>query len=75
MIKYITKICHFLRALKNEIKFRIHDTKSIEYKHRLGHCMECKYMKRGLFKRCSVCSCFIKLKTRFKSESCPLYIW
>ena len=48
--------------------------KAIEAYERLQICQECdKYIK--LAKICRECKCFMPLKTRFRSSTCPLEKW
>ncbi|MCG6170243.1 DUF6171 family protein [Leptospira sp. FAT1] len=43
---------------------------------RLDHCLSCSLLvKSFLSERCSVCSCFVRLKTKVRSESCPIGRW
>ncbi|WP_345702350.1 DUF6171 family protein [Leptospira yasudae] len=43
---------------------------------RLFVCLSCPLlMKRFLSEQCSVCYCFVRLKTKLKSESCPIGRW
>jgi hypothetical protein len=62
-----------------------------ERKNRLATCMSCtlnegdekvtgklaKQGERGLIKtgNCKICGCFVKLKTEYKDENCPLGKW
>jgi|DEB0MinimDraft_10_1074344.scaffolds.fasta_scaffold02741_4 hypothetical protein len=62
-----------------------------ERKNRLATCMTCsleagqkkvtgikaKQGERGLTKtgNCKMCGCFVKLKTEYKDENCPLNKW
>ncbi|EMO96079.1 MULTISPECIES: DUF6171 family protein [Leptospira] len=43
---------------------------------RLSTCLSCSLIiKTFLLERCSVCGCFVRLKTKIKSESCPISKW
>lgn len=48
--------------------------------NRLNICRDCDYFIRkedSIFfsERCSICGCFLKLKTKLKFEECPLKKW
>ncbi|EKR55197.1 DUF6171 family protein (plasmid) [Leptospira interrogans] len=44
--------------------------------HRLEICLSCSLLLKGfLSERCSVCGCFVRLKTKLKQESCPIKKW
>jgi hypothetical protein len=40
---------------------------------RMSKCKVCEKLAFGT--NCSVCACFIDLKTRYKAESCPIDKW
>ena len=43
---------------------------------RLASCGECRHQVETFgLKRCQLCSCFLELKTRVLSESCPIARW
>ncbi|WP_332476728.1 DUF6171 family protein [Leptospira ainlahdjerensis] len=43
---------------------------------RMGTCLTCPLLLNGFFgERCSVCHCFVRLKTKLKRESCPIGKW
>ncbi|EKR98081.1 DUF6171 family protein [Leptospira mayottensis] len=43
---------------------------------RLEICFACPLLLKGfLLERCSVCGCFVRLKTKLKYESCPIKKW
>ncbi|WP_347277582.1 DUF6171 family protein [Leptospira weilii] len=43
---------------------------------RLETCLSCPLLLKGfLSERCSVCGCFVRLKTKFKGERCPIGKW
>ncbi|WP_232424453.1 DUF6171 family protein [Leptospira alstonii] len=45
-------------------------------KKRLETCLSCPLILKGfLSEQCSVCGCFVRLKTKLKSESCPIFRW
>ncbi|MDI7165347.1 hypothetical protein Q4565_11745 [Leptospira santarosai] len=38
--------------------------------------MSCTLILKGfLSERCSICGCFVRLKTKLKSEACPIGKW
>ncbi|OMI16719.1 DUF6171 family protein [Leptospira weilii] len=53
------------------------ETKKTEYYNkRLSLCLSCPLLlKTFLSERCSSCGCFVRLKTKLKSESCPIGKW
>lgn len=43
---------------------------------RLASCGECRHQVQTFgIKRCKLCGCFLELKTRVLSESCPIARW
>ncbi|WP_244265265.1 DUF6171 family protein [Leptospira kmetyi] len=43
---------------------------------RLEVCLSCPFLVKRIFsEQCSVCFCFVRLKTKVKSESCPIGKW
>ncbi|WP_345702424.1 DUF6171 family protein [Leptospira barantonii] len=45
-------------------------------KERLETCLSCSLVIKGfLSERCSVCGCFVRLKTKFNGERCPIGKW
>ncbi|WP_342351682.1 DUF6171 family protein [Leptospira alexanderi] len=43
---------------------------------RMGTCLTCPLLLKGfLSEQCSVCHCFVRLKTKLKRESCPIGKW
>ncbi|WP_346274994.1 DUF6171 family protein [Leptospira santarosai] len=46
------------------------------YDKRLEICLSCTLILKGfLSERCSICGCFVRLKTKLKSETCPIGTW
>jgi hypothetical protein len=46
------------------------------FMHRMSICGTCEHMKRGITSsRCKLCGCVLALKTRKKSEKCPIHKW
>jgi hypothetical protein len=41
---------------------------------RLDICNKCENLEKNL-DRCSVCGCFVKVKTKVSFEECPLHKW
>jgi hypothetical protein len=39
---------------------------------RLSHCNNCIYLKEEV---CSICTCKVKLKTKWTTEKCPINKW
>ena len=44
------------------------------YKDRIAICKECVYYSKTLG-NCTVCKCFMKIKSRISSQSCPRNFW
>ena len=44
------------------------------YKDRIAICKECVYYSKVLG-NCTVCKCFMKIKSRISSQSCPQEFW
>tara|TARA_R110000787_G_scaffold2228_1_gene8890 strand:- start:578 stop:982 length:405 start_codon:yes stop_codon:yes gene_type:complete len=44
------------------------------YKDRMAICKECIYYSKPLG-NCTVCKCFMKIKSRISSQSCPQKFW
>ena len=44
------------------------------YKDRMAICKECVYYS-SLLGNCTVCKCFMKIKSRISSQSCPQKFW
>lgn len=42
------------------------------YEERMAACRSCQHYERGAAPTCAVCGCFLKVKTRFPAEQCPL---
>jgi hypothetical protein len=45
---------------------------TFEYRKKI--CDSCEH-KNNLLNRCNICGCFLSLKQRFDSQSCPLMKW
>lgn len=44
--------------------------------HRLEICRQCPYIRKRVgVERCSLCGCFLQVKTRLKDEYCPIEKW
>ena len=43
-----------------------------EHEERFSKCIECHHLVGG---RCSLCGCFMKVKSKFASMDCPLGKW
>ncbi|TGM04885.1 hypothetical protein EHQ76_07295 [Leptospira barantonii] len=55
---------------------QIEEEKTKFAEERLSACLSCSLILFGfLSERCSLCGCFVRLKTKLKSESCPISKW
>jgi hypothetical protein len=65
------KLIKFLKAIFIFI-YRGDTVNEELYKQRLSLCNSCDYRED---KKCGVCGCSIKLKTKWTSETCPKNKW
>ncbi|WP_425460795.1 DUF6171 family protein [Leptospira langatensis] len=44
---------------------------------RMGICLDCELLWKAIptMEQCSVCLCFVRLKTKVQSQSCPMGKW
>lgn len=65
------RVFRFIRALYNYICFGQDVTPEI-HKYRHDICMNCEKLSG---KTCSICGCFVKTKTKWSTEKCPIDKW
>nr|WP_246050705.1 hypothetical protein [Leptospira langatensis] len=43
----------------------------------MGICLDCELLWKAIptMEQCSVCLCFVRLKTKVQSQSCPMGKW
>ena len=72
-----TMVKNFLVALKEEAKSRLIEKNKIseeETNQRYSICEKCEFFHAPT-KRCQKCGCFLKWKTSWKSQKCPIGKW
>jgi len=65
----------FTKAMIKEAKAVVNNEPKLEESEtesRLAICNQCKYFLNG---KCSKCKCFMKLKTKLRTASCPIGKW
>ena len=68
---------NFVSAIKSEAESRIAGAQNVgedEIKQRLEICSDCEFYHK-LSKRCKKCWCFLKWKTAWRSQKCPIGKW
>lgn len=71
-----TQIVKFTSSFIHHVANGLPQTSDPEQEKRLNICKECdKYIDNGGDPRCSECGCFLKIKTSWAGESCPLKKW
>lgn len=62
----------FMDSAKKVIKSKARFIDKDEYDKRMEECSSCEFIKKG---RCSKCGCYMNIKGKFKSMSCPIDKW
>jgi hypothetical protein len=68
---------NFATAVKSEIKSKVGKENQLtleEIQKRYSICESCEYF-HSASKRCRKCGCFLKWKTAWKSQACPINKW
>ena len=65
------RIGRFIKALTRYILYGQDVTPDVQ-KYRYDICMNCEKLKG---KTCGICGCFVKPKTRWSTEKCPIDKW
>ena len=68
---------NFATAVKSEIKSKVGKENQLtleEIQKRYSICESCEYF-HAASKRCRKCGCFLKWKTAWKSQACPINKW
>lgn len=65
------RIFRFIKALFKYILFG-QDVSSDIHLYRYNICLSCKHLNG---KKCNICGCYVKTKTRWSTESCPINKW
>lgn len=68
---------NFVSAVKSEVRSRVSGAKNVsedEIKQRLEICSGCEFYHKPS-KRCKKCGCFLKWKTAWRSQKCPIGKW
>ena len=58
--------------LKSIVRSGIKTVNREEHERRYTICLGCRFIEKG---RCAKCGCFMKLKSKFESMSCPINLW
>ena len=67
----------FFSAIKEETKATLNGVSKItkeEAKNRMDICKQCEFFE-PILERCKKCGCFLKAKTMFRSQACPIGKW
>jgi hypothetical protein len=75
--KTVTLASNFLSAVSSEIKARIVGKEELELdevKRRYAICEGCEFFHTPS-KRCKKCGCYLKWKTAWRSQKCPVGKW
>lgn len=69
----ISRIKKFTKSLFRHIRNGLKKVSKKEKARRLSICNECPFKNPN--NECSICGCYLTLKTDWKSESCPEGKW
>jgi hypothetical protein len=64
-----------LHVFLDIITFRLELCSKEKAQQRLKKCLVCEFIEKVPFKRCLICGCFLKIKTRISKSKCPDRIW
>lgn len=67
-------ILNFSKSLYNHFLNLFRHVSKKEASRRLNICKECKYYTPDT-SRCKECGCYLLIKTKWKSEDCPIHKW
>jgi uncharacterized paraquat-inducible protein A len=68
---------NFVSAVKSEVRSRVLGAKNVsedEIKQRLEICNSCEFFQAPS-QRCKKCGCYLKWKTAWRSQKCPVGKW
>ena len=66
------KVFNILKGLLYKLKGKNNEIR----RERILVCDNCEFKKNNIFGgNCKACGCFLELKTRIPSESCPFEFW
>lgn len=75
----LTDAWSFAQALRAEARAILSGAGSVSRStahHRLSLCRACPHLQRtAAGSRCDLCHCYVRLKTKFRAESCPAGKW
>lgn len=68
-----TRIKNFIKALYKHVKSGFKLVTEKEKERRLSICNECTF--KNVDNECSICGCYLPMKTAWKTEHCPEKKW
>lgn len=68
------KIPRFFKSLYKHILDMFRHVKKTEAKRRMDICKECPFFN-SKNSTCNNCGCYLPMKTKWKSEHCPIEKW
>ena len=75
--KLINVTARFVWALIKHISDGFKKVSKLVYNNRLSVCLRCEYLDKTTrpWEHCNICSCPVRKKASWKSESCPKDKW
>lgn len=67
------RIKNFLKALIDHIKTGLRKSSKREQNKRMRICNNCEYQNEK--KECTICGCYLPMKTAWKEQKCPENKW
>lgn len=71
--KFLTRVINFIKALIDHTKEGFQKVSKKEKARRLSICNECPL--KNARNECSLCGCYLPLKTEWKEQKCPDGKW
>lgn len=65
---------HFLNSVQNYLKNGMKNVPDQIKQSRLIVCKSCEFFNESLY-QCKQCGCFLKIKTSWATEKCPIDKW